>query len=334
MKRNIAVLCGGTSGEREISLLTAGQVVDWLRECGQYEPYMVDVQGASWRYAEADGGAYDVDKNTFGLSLPKGYVQFEAAFIANHGTPGENGLLQGYLEMMGIPFTTGGVFTEALTFHKSACKRYLAGLVPMAESVDLHSEDVLDVEAVSAKLGYPLFVKPNDNGSSVGVHRVASAEELPRAVDEAFSVSQDVMLEQGIAGREISCGMVCLGGRDVVLPLAEIVSPAAFFDYQTKYDGSTQEICPAPIPEEEAERIRGYMRTIYHRLGCRGMARADFIVADGVPYFLEINTVPGMTAQSIVPRMVRTMGWSMPELLGQLVDEAIGSRCGAARRMP
>ena len=139
------MLCGGTSGEREISLLTAGQVVDWLRECGRYEPYMVDVQGASWRYAEADGGAYDVDKNTFGLALPKGYVQFEAAFIANHGTPGENGLLQGYLEMMGIPFTTGGVFTEALTFHKSACKRYLAGLVPMAESVDLHSEDALDV---------------------------------------------------------------------------------------------------------------------------------------------------------------------------------------------
>lgn len=324
VEKNIAILAGGTSGERPISLKTAAQIAVWLEQTN-YTPWVIDVQHGVWLYSAEDGETVSVDKNDFSLSLREGRVNFCAAFIATHGTPGENGLLQGYLEMMRIPYTTGDTFSEALTFHKSACKAFLRGVVPLIPSIDLRTPEQLDAERVREELGYPLFVKPNDNGSSVGVRKVHREEELLEAVLYAFTQGADVMLERGVQGVEVSCGMVSLRGEHLVFPITELISPVEFFDFQTKYDGSTQEITPARISEEVAGKVRQYTSSAYERLRCRGIARADFIIEGNTPYFLEINTVPGMTDQSIVPQQVRAMGCSMPALLAELLDEIVGA---------
>ena len=316
---HVAILAGGTSQERVISLLSAEQLQKWLAGT-PYTPYIIDIQGASWTYTLPDGRCVQVDKNTFSLPLPDGAVALDLALISTHGTPGENGLLQGYLELMNIPFSSGNTFTQAVSFHKSACKRFLQGVVPLLPSLDIRRFEDLDLEAIRREIGFPLFVKPNDNGSSVGVKKVRNGNELHQAVSETLQISADVMLERFCPGTELSCGMVKIGNRTTVFPVAEIRSPSEFFDFKTKYDGSSQEIVPAEIPLPMSERVQQYTAAAYERLGCRGMARADFILHDGTPYFLEINTCPGLTAESIVPKQVRAMGRAMPDLLVDLLD--------------
>lgn len=316
---NVAILAGGTSQERVISLLSAEQLQNWISGT-RYTPYVIDVQGSSWTYTLPDGRCVQVDKNTFSLPLPDGMLPLDLAFISTHGTPGENGLLQGYLELMHIPFSTGSAFTQAISFHKSACKRYLQGIVPLLPSLDIHRFEDLDIETIKRDIGFPLFVKPNDNGSSVGVKKVRNGNELHQAVLETLEISADIMLERFCPGTELSCGMVQIGSRVTTFPVAEIVSPSEFFDFKTKYDGSSQEIVPARIPLPMSERVQHYTAAAYERLGCRGMARADFILHDGTPYFLEINTCPGLTAESIVPKQVRALGCEMPDLLVEILD--------------
>lgn len=316
---NVAILAGGTSQERVISLLSAEQLQNWISGT-RYTPYVIDVQGSSWTYTLPDGRCVQVDKNTFSLPLPDGMLPLDLAFISTHGTPGENGLLQGYLELMHIPFSTGSAFTQAISFHKSACKRYLQGIVPLLPSLDIHRFEDLDIETIKRDIGFPLFVKPNDNGSSVGVKKVRNGNELHQAVLETLEISADIMLERFCPGTELSCGMVQIGARVTPFPVAEIVSPSEFFDFKTKYDGSSQEIVPARIPLPMSERVQHYTAAAYERLGCRGMARADFILHDGTPYFLEINTCPGLTAESIVPKQVRALGREMPDLLVEILD--------------
>lgn len=317
--KNVAILAGGTSQERVISLLSAEQVQHWL-EATEYKPYIIDVQGASWLYTLPDGRSVQVDKNTFSLPFREGIISLDLAFLATHGTPGENGLLQGYLEMMNIPFTTGNTFSQAISFHKSACKRYLKGVVPLLPSIDLQRVEDLDIEQVFREIGFPLFVKPNDNGSSVGVTKVNNPNELHAAVRAVFELSSDVMLEKYCPGTELSCGMVQLGTRQISFPIAEIIAPSEFFDFKTKYDGTSQEIVPARIPEPTSNLIQAYTATAYTRLGCNGLARADYILHDGTPYFLEINTCPGLTSESIIPKQVAALGRTMPELLTELLD--------------
>ena len=316
---NVAILAGGTSQERVISLLSAEQLQNWISGT-RYTPYVIDVQGSSWTYTLPDGRCVQVDKNTFSLPLPDGMLPLDLAFISTHGTPGENGLLQGYLELMHIPFSTGSAFAQAISFHKSACKRYLQGIVPLLPSLDIHRFEDLDIETIKRDIGFPLFVKPNDNGSSVGVKKVRNGNELHQAVLETLEISADIMLERFCPGTELSCGMVQIGSRVTTFPVAEIVSPSEFFDFKTKYDGSSQEIVPARIPLPMSERVQHYTAAAYERLGCRGMARADFILHDGTPYFLEINTCPGLTAESIVPKQVRALGREMPDLLVEILD--------------
>lgn len=319
---NVAILAGGTSAERPISLQTGSQIASWC-EGSEFRPFLIDVQGVSWLYADAEGQHFSMDLNTMSLPLPGATVRFDVAFLATHGTPCENGLLQGLLDLHALPYTTGGTLAQSLSFHKGACKRFLAGEVPMAESVEITTPVRADLEAVCEELGYPLFVKPTDNGSSVGVRAVHSADELGPAVEFALENGYSVLLERAIRGTEVSCGMVCLEGEDTVFPITELVSPAEFFDYQTKYDGTTQEITPARIPDSVAREIGEYTRRVYHLLGLRGLARADYIIENGTPYFLEINTIPGMTSHSIIPQQVRAHGWSMESLLPRLLREAM-----------
>ena len=238
--KKVAILAGGTSQERVISLLSAEQLQRWLSET-DYKSYIIDVQGASWIYTLPDGRNLQVDKNTFSLPLPEGTLPLDMAFITTHGTPGENGLLQGYLELMQIPFTSGETFTQAISFHKSACKRYLQGVVPLLPSIEIKRFEDLDIEQVVREIGFPLFLKPNDNGSSVGVVKVHNANELHKAALSVFEISSDIMLEKFCPGTELSCGMIQIGARQLSFPVAEIISPSEFFDFKTKYDGSSQE---------------------------------------------------------------------------------------------
>ncbi|PID90411.1 MAG: D-alanine--D-alanine ligase [Bacteroidetes bacterium] len=318
----IAILTGGLSGERPISLASAKQVEEWLAQAG-YNPYIIDIRGFQWTYTDGTGRQYQFDASSFTLPLADGRIDFCAAMIAIHGDPGENGVLQGYLQMQGIPFTTGDVLAQSLSFHKGACKQFLQGIVPMAPSIETDCLSKIDAQAIDEKLGYPLFVKPNDNGSSVGVQKVKAKDQLLPAVNQALANANSIIIERALEGIEVSCGMVQLNGKDTVFPITQLIAPAEFFDYQSKYDGSTQEITPAPIAANTAEQIANYTKAIYHRLNLKGIARADYIIQDDTPYFLEINTVPGMTSESILPQQVAAHGWTMEDLLLQLIEEAI-----------
>ena len=254
---NVAILAGGTSGERPISLQTAAQMARWLQGT-RYTPWIIDVQYRDWQYTAPDGECTQVDKNDFSLPLPQGRIPLHVALLATHGTPGENGLLQGYLELMQIPYSTGSTFAQALSFHKAACKHYLTGLVPMAPAIELQRGEPVDAARIIAQLGLPLFIKPNDNGSSVGVSKAHTEAELTLAIEEAFRCSSDLLIEGALTGTEVSCGIVRLGGELTVLPITEIVPPDEFFNFQSKYDGSSQEITPARIAPEVAAQVGQY----------------------------------------------------------------------------
>lgn len=319
---NIAVLGGGYSSERSVALSSAEEVFKWL-QLTPYTPWLIDVREHEW-IAKIQEVEIPVDLNHFAVNYNGKYINFDAALLSIHGTPGENGLIQGYLDLKGIPYSTGDTFTEAISFHKCACKCYVDDLVPTARHVQIVRRADADVHAIEHRLKYPMFVKPNTNGSSVGVSKAHDRAGLVTGLKAAFALGDDVMVEQAINGKEVSCGLVSLNGNIIVFPITELVSPAEFFDYTTKYDGSTQEITPARISSELAQKISSYSRAIYQRLKCRGIARIDYIIEDETPYFLEINTVPGMTAESIVPKQVRAMGQTMPEILGLLVQEMVG----------
>lgn len=322
-KKAIAILAGGNSAERTISLQSGEAMRGWLEQT-DYAPWLVDVHERDWLVQLANGETTPVDLNSFSFTHNNVRIPFAGALLAIHGTPGENGMVQGYLEMMNIPFSTGDTFTEALTFHKTACKRYVADLVATPRFVQIVRRGESDVYSLERQLGYPMFVKPNASGSSVGVHKAHNRAELVSALKAAFSLGEDVLVEEAIEGTEVSCGLVGLAGELTVFPITELVSPAEFFDYTTKYDGSTDEITPARIPAEVALRIAEASRAIYRRLRCRGIARVDYMIdKEGKPYFLEINTVPGMTKESIVPKQVRAMGQTMPGLLGLVVRDML-----------
>lgn len=318
---NIAVLGGGYSAERSVALSSAEEVYKWL-QLTPYTPWLIDVREREWT-AKVNGQEIPIDLNRFAITHNGETTRFDAALLAIHGTPGENGLIQGYLELKGIPYSTGNTFTEAISFHKCACKRYVDDLVPTARHVQIARRADADVHAIEHRLKYPMFVKPNTNGSSVGVSKAHNRAGLVAGLKAAFALGDDVMVEQAIRGKEVSCGLVALNGNIIVFPITELVSPAEFFDYTSKYDGSTQEITPARISTELAQKISSYSRAIYQRLKCKGIARIDYIIEDDTPYFLEINTVPGMTSESIVPKQVRAMGQTMPEILGLLVQEMV-----------
>lgn len=337
MKKNIALIYGGDSEEAGVSIKSGRNVADCIcRE--NYNVYEILLRGASWRVLNPCGCAVDmevaekclntpqsvgveVDKTDFSFVADGNRVKFDMAFIMIHGTPGENGLLQGYLEMMGVPYNTCSAYVSAITFDKHSCKRFIehAG-VKMAKDVFLRRGSAWNAEEIIGELGLPVFVKPTNGGSSFGITKVKKVEELAPAIELVFKEYDSVIIEESIVGREFTNGIYPKGGELVRLPVTEIVTSREFFDYEAKYLGESQEICPAQIPDELTARIQDTTEQIYRYMGCSGLVRMDYIVRNDEIYFLETNTVPGMTAMSLVPAQVRAAGIPMGEFFNTLID--------------
>ncbi len=317
-RKKVAVIAGGNASEEVISHRSAAQVFESL-DRRLFDPYLVTLKGTEWRCQQQP-----VDLNEFSVAIDGAKVRFDYALIMIHGTPGENGILQGYFELMGIPYSTCDVTASALTFDKSLCKRALQGVqgVNLAREILLRRGDAIDPAAVADRLGLPLFVKPNASGSSFGVTKVKTAEGIEPAIQAALVESDAVLLEEYIAGREVSCGIMVVGGEEWVLPVTELITEREFFDFEAKYTpGLTREVTPADLPAEVVERLRVATRNSYHALGCRGVVRIDYIIREGIPYFIEVNTVPGMSAASIIPQQWREAGLSMTEAFTLIINE-------------
>lgn len=322
-KLNVALLAGGNSSEREIALQSAAQVAAAF-DAQKYNVWLVDVCGRKFTYRTAEGVEYGVDLNDFSLTVEGTKTVFDYAYIMIHGTPGEDGHLQGYLEMMGVPFSSCDMVSSVITFDKITTKRAVAHTgVGLAKDILLREDDWIAPEAIVAELGLPLFVKPNASGSSCGVTKVKRVEELPEAIFKAFEESSEVLVEEFVAGREMACGVLVTADKEWLLPITEVVAKNEFFDYEAKYTaGMSDEITPADIPAELADRLHEMTLAAYKACRCRGLARVDFIVTpEGEPYLIEINTIPGMSGGSIVPKQLREAGISMTEALTAVIED-------------
>ncbi len=320
----IALLAGGDSPEREIALQSAAQIEAAL-DHSKYDITVIDLHHRDWHHTTPDGRQWQVDKNDFSITIDGHRKEFDYALILIHGTPGEDGRLQGYLDMMGIPYSSCSMVSSVVTFDKITTKRTLAGRVNLAREHFLRRGEAWDAEAIVADLGLPLFVKPNANGSSFGVTKVHTAGELPAAVEAAFAQGDEILIEECITGREMGCGILVTREREYIFPITEIVPKNDFFDYEAKYTaGRSEEITPAPIPDEVRSELNRMTREAYRACRCSGVVRVDFIVTpSGKPYFIELNSIPGMSAGSIVPKQARAMGLS----LGELYDLIIADTC-------
>ncbi len=320
-------MAGGDSSEYVISIKSANQMYQALDK-EKYQPYIVLVKGDDWSVFSADEGNIQVDKNDFSFTLKKKKIRFEAALIGIHGRPGEDGKLQGYFEMMKIPFSTGGSACMALTFNKFFCNNFLRtfNVVNIAPSVRIRPGETVDVEKIIALTGLPCFVKPAEGGSSFGVTKVHEKEHLEAAIEHARSESADVLIEKFVPGTEITCGVLKTKAKTIVFPVTEVVPKKEFFDYDAKYTPElSEEITPARIPDTMFRHCQEVSSAIYDLFNCRGVVRVDFILSEGQLYFLEINTVPGMSAESIVPKQAKTIGISLTQLFTFILDDIVTS---------
>lgn len=332
----IAVIYGSDSSEWEVSC-RSGEFTASRIDGTKYDVFEIFARFGKWSLAAyrmknsmrvifPEGQRPEIDKTDFSVTLDGKKIRFDYAYIMQHGTPGENGLMQGYLEMLGIPFSSCSSFVSAVTFDKFSCKNYLRDVdyVKCAEDVFIRKGDDVAGMArdVVGKLGLPLFVKPTDGGSSFGVVKVKKAEDFEPAVEQAFAEGKTVLAERFIDGREITCAVYPENGFPKALPVIEIVTEREFFDYDAKYNGLSEEICPAPLSPEQTAAIQESAVKIYERLGCSGLVRVDYILSDDGLYFLEINTIPGMTSASLVPKMVRTAGLDITDFLTAIIENS------------
>lgn len=321
----IALLAGGNSSEREIALQSAGQIADAL-DASKYDVKVIDLHYRDWTYTAPDGRKYPLDKNDFSLTVDGERTEFEYALIIIHGTPGEDGKLQGYLDMMGIPYSSCSQVSSTITFDKITTKRAVAGRgINLAKEILLGRGDKADAAEIVARLGLPVFVKPNASGSSFGVTKVTDAAGIEAAVEKAFAESDEVLIEECITGREVGCGVMIAGGKEYLFPITEIVPKKEFFDYEAKYEaGMSEEITPARISDDVKAKLNRMTLDAYRACRCRGVVRIDFIVTDaGEPYMIEINSIPGMSGGSIVPKQVRTMGMTLGELYDIVIADTL-----------
>jgi len=326
MKKNIALVTGGFSGEAVISYKSA-VTIDNNLDRERFNVYKVDINPKGWFYESAEGKKTEVDKNDFSLQLDGQKIKFDAVFIGMHGTPGEDGKLQGYFDTLQIPYTSCDAATSALTFNKrfTVAVAAFAG-IPVAKSEVLIKNNFENPEEVAGKLRFPVFVKPNNGGSSIGMSKVNKlSDEFGVAIEKAFKEDDQVLVEEFIAGREFTVGVFKTKGNIIVLPITEVMSKKEFFDYEAKYQGASSETTPAEIDQVVADKIRDAARKIYQVFNCRGVIRIDFIYNEEIkqPYMLEINSIPGQSEASIVPQQVQVMGWSLKEFYTKLVEEAL-----------
>ena len=330
----IAVIYGSDSSEWEVSCRSGEYVASRIDETA-YDIYEIFARFGRWslvalrkqnsmRVTFAEGARPEVDKTDFSVSIYGEKVKFDFAYIVQHGFPGETGHIQGYLEMLGVPFSSCGAFVSSTVFDKFACKCYVreTGLVQCAPDIFVRKgDDVEDVAAQAARtLSFPVFVKPTSGGSSFGITRVTEASALPEAIRFAFPESPTVIIEQGIPGRELTCAAFFDGTTVRSLPVIEIITDNPYFDYDAKYNGHSREVCPAEIPDELASLVRHTTERLYERLGCSGVVRIDYIAGEDGLYFLEVNTIPGMTSASLVPKMVRAAGMNMTDFLTTIIE--------------
>lgn len=322
-KLRIALLAGGNSSEREIALQSAQQIEQTLDKT-KYDIKVIDIYHRDWFHTAEDGARYPIDKNDFSLTIAGVRHEFDYALIIIHGTPGEDGKLQGYLDIMGIPYSSCSMVSSAITFDKKATKLAVADRgIRVAREVFLRRGEVADIDAIVEKLGLPLFVKPNASGSSFGVTRVTEKEQIEAAIEAAFAESDDILIEECIVGREMGCGVLITREKEYVFPITEIVSKNAFFDYEAKYlTGMSEEITPADITPEIKAKLNAMTVEAYKACRCRGVVRIDFIVTpEGEPCLIEVNTIPGMSANSILPKQARALGISLGELFDIVIED-------------
>lgn len=327
MKRNIAIVCGGDSSECGVSLRSAEGIFSFFNH-DRYNVFIVYMRGLDWHVNLADGTTAPVDRNDFSFTVDGRKTRFDYAYITIHGTPGENGLLQGYLDLLHIPYSTSGVLVEALTFDKFALNNYLRAFgVNVAESILLrHGEPRPSDEEIVDRVGLPCFVKPASDGSSFGVSKVKAVADLAPALGKAFAESAEVMVERFLDGTEVTVGCYKTQKKSVVFPVTEVVTANEFFDYDAKYNGQVEEITPARISQELTEALQAETSRIYDLLHCNGIIRIDYIITDRADgsgkqlNMLEINTTPGMTATSFIPQQVRAAGLDIAEVLGDIVE--------------
>jgi D-alanine-D-alanine ligase len=326
MKKKIALVTGGFSGEAVISYRSANTIYNHLDK-NRFDVYKIDIHPEGWFYEDAQGNKTEVNKNDFTLTHEGKKINFDAVFIGLHGTPGEDGKLQGYFDMMGLPYTTCNAATSALTFNK----RYttaVAGVsgINVAHSVLFIKGQFENADEAASKLKFPVFVKPNNGGSSIGMSKVNNAsEELGAAIEKAFKEDDQVLVEEMIQGREFTVGVFRAKGEIIVLPITEVVAHKEFFDFEAKYEGKSTETTPAQLPDEWEKNLEAAAKKIYEVFNCRGVVRIDFIYneAENKPYMLEINTVPGQSDASVIPQQVRAKGWDLTEFYTKLVEEAL-----------
>jgi len=324
MKKNIAIVAGGDSSEVVVSLKSAAGLFTFIDK-DKYNLFIVTMVGRIWQVEWSETEKIAIDKNDFSFVRAGQKTNFDFAYITIHGTPGENGILQGYFELINLPYSCCGVLAAAITFNKFTCNQYLKGFgVKVSESLVIRSGQIVSDEDVAQKIGFPCFVKPNVGGSSFGVTKVKSKDQVKPAIAKAFEEGNEVMIETFMAGTEITCGVYKTKQKTVVLPVTEVVPENEFFDFDAKYKGQVQEITPARISDELTERVQKLTSAIYDILACKGIVRIDYIISDGdIINLLEVNTTPGMTATSFIPQQVKAAGLDIKDVMTEIIENEL-----------
>lgn len=321
MKRNIAIVAGGDSSELPVSLRSAQGLYSFMDK-EKYNLYIIEIEGHRWEAVISEENKVIIDKNDFSFMKNGEKIQIDFAYITIHGTPGENGILQGYFDLIGIPYSSCNVLVSALTFNKFTLNQYLKGFgIRIAESMLLRHGQPINDNDIIEKIGLPCFIKPNADGSSFGVTKVKTKEQIQPAIKKAMDEGGDIMIEAFMKGTEITCGCYKTKKKEVVFPITEVVTSNEFFDYDAKYNGQVQEITPARLSQETTERVSCLTSAIYDILGCNGIIRIDYIITEEEKInLLEINTTPGMTATSFIPQQVKAAGLNIKDVLTDIIE--------------
>ena len=322
--KHIAIVAGGDSSEVEVSLKSAKGIKSFIDET-KYKTTIVTIIGDEWLAKVSDNKSYTIDKNDFSYTIDGEKQRFDFAYITIHGTPGENGILQGYFDLIGLKYSCCGVLAAALSFNKFACNQYLKNFgAKVAQSLLVSPGMNVEPKDVVDKLGLPCFIKSNVGGSSFGVTKVKEESQILPAINKAFAEGGDVIIESFLKGTEITCGMYKTHEKTIVFPITEVVSENEFFDYDAKYNGQVKEITPARISDELTKRVQEETKKYYDILGCKGIVRIDYIITeDGVPHVLEANTTPGMTPTSFIPQQVRAAGLDIKDVMTDIIENKL-----------
>lgn len=323
MKRNIAIVAGGDSSEHPVSIKSAQTILENM-DTSLYEPLIVEIENKRWEAVLTDGHRVPIDRNDFSYSINNKKVVFDYAYIIVHGTPGENGIFEGYLKLVGIPFSTCDVLASALTFNKFMLNQFLKSFgVRVADSILLRKGNTISATNIQERLGLPCFIKPTAGGSSFGTTKVKTREQIEPAIASAFNESDEVIIESFIKGVELTCGYFKTKKREIALPITQVMPKTEFFDFEAKYKGMAEEITPAPISDDLRDRVQKLTAAIYDIVGCRGIVRNDYIISEGnVINLLEVNTTPGMTPTSFIPQQIRAAGMNMKDVLTEIIEDS------------